>query len=152
MIVCLASLLFSILFFYVTTSMPSSPLSFAPGDTTLPSTLMVLAPLARDGLPPHFDGGRHPLGHDRNSFLSCPYCDKKNHHAKKCKKQFGKPPIAQSIVTTLATFYLVPFSIPTPQYHVTLMLAEYDVLHYSRSTDTSSSSSLTSPCFLLPPR
>ena len=101
--------------------MPSPPLSSAPRYT-----------------PP-------PRGRGRNLFPPCPHCGKQNHPAKKCCKQFGKPPIAQAVLTPPAppNIHALP-NIPAPQYHVTLMPAEYDALCRFASTDASSSASLAS--------
>ena len=125
----------------VTTSMPSLPLSSAPGDTPPPSPMAISTPQARDdgGLPPLFDGNCLPRGCGRNLFPPCPHCSKQNHPANKCWKQFGKSSTAQAIMT-----HHVPPNIPAPQYHVTLMPAEYDALRRFTSTDASSFASLAS--------
>ena len=125
--------------------MPSLPLSSSTGNTPPPSAMTVSAPRAHDdgGLPPHFDGNRPPRGHSRNLFPPCPHCDKQNHPANKCWKQFSKPPTAQAVLTPLAPFSPAPPNIPALQYHVTLTLAEYDALRRFASTNASSSASLT---------
>ena len=121
--------------------MPSLPLSFAPGDTPPPSAMAIFAPWAHDdgGLPPRFDGNRPPHGCGHNLFPPCPHCGKQNHPANNCWKQFGKPPIAQAIMTPPA----LP-NIRGPQYHVTLTPAEYDALRCFVNIDASSSASLAS--------
>ena len=119
--------------------MPSLPLSSATGDMPPPSAMAISAPRARDdgGLPPSFDGNRPPRGHGYNLFPPCPHCGKQNHPANKCWKQFGKPPIAQAVLTLPA-----PPNISAPQYHVTLTPAENDALRHFASTDASSFASL----------
>ena len=138
----------SILFFValrITTDTPSSPLSYALSDTTPPSTMSILAPRAHaDGLPPGSDCSHHPCGCGRNSFMSFPYCNKQNHLAKKCWKQFDKPPTTQVVMAPSDTFYPTLHSIPSPQYHVTLTSAKYNMLCHYESTDASSSLSLAS--------
>ena len=125
----------------VTIGMPSLPLSSVPGDTPPPSAMTISGPRACDdgGFPPCFDGNRPPRGRGCNLFPPCPLCCKQNHPTNKCYKQFGKPPIAQAVLTPPA-----PPNIPAPQYHVTLMPAEYDALRRFASTDASSSASLAS--------
>ena len=109
---------------HVMASTSSSPLSFAPSDTTPPSDMAILAPRARDdGLPPRSDGSRPPRGYGRNSYTPCLYCDKKNHFSNKCWKHFGKPPTAQAVVTLLATLSPAFPDTPTLHYHATLTLA-----------------------------
>ena len=126
---------------HVTIGTPSSPLSSVPGDTTPPSDMVVSAPWPHDdGLSPCSNGNRPPRGHDCNSFLSCPYCDKQNLFANKCWQQFGKPPTSQAVVTPSATLSPTSPSIHTPQYHVTLTSVEYEALRCSKSTYASSSS------------
>ena len=108
--------------------------------------MVVSAPRARDdgSLPPCFDGSCPPYGHGRNVFPPCPHCNKQNHLANKCWKQFDKPPTAQAVLTPPAPFSLAPPNIPAPQYHVTLVSAEYDALRRSVSIDASSFASLAS--------
>ena len=129
----------------VTIDTSSSPLSFAPSDTTPPSTMAVLSPHAHDdGLSPRSDVGRPPRGHDQKSYPPCPYCGKKNHPTNKCWKQFGKLPTAQVVVTPSATLSPASLSIHTSHYHVTLISSKYDTLRCSGSIDASSSASLAS--------
>ena len=75
----------------------------------------------------------------RFCLVTCPHCGKQNHPANKCWKQFGKPPIAQAVLTPPA-----PPNIRAPQYHVTLTPAEYEAIRHFASTDASSSASLAS--------
>ena len=77
-----------------------------------------------------------------NFFLPCPYCGKKNHVPKKFWKQFGKPLIAQVVVTPTTTFSPTLPNILTPQFHVTLMPVEHDTFLSIGSIDTSSLASL----------
>ena len=107
--------------------------------------MVVSAPWAcDDDLTHHSNGGRPPRGHDHNSFLTCPRCGKKNHPTNKCWKQLGKLPIAQRIVTPSTTLSPTSLSIPTPHYHVTLTLVEYDVLRHFGTINASSLASLAS--------
>ena len=109
-----------------------SPLSFAPSDMTPCLAISISTPQTHDdGLPPRSNGDHPPCRHSLNSYPPYPYCGKKNHLAKKCWKQFGKPPNAQAIVTPLATLSPASPVTPTPHYHVTLTLDEYDAVHCS---------------------
>ena len=58
----------------ITTSMPSSPLSLTPSDSTPPLAIAVSTLRAHDdGLPHRSNGVRLSHGRDYNSFMSCPY-------------------------------------------------------------------------------
>ena len=126
------------------------PLSHLRYDSSL--SYNVSAPqTCDDALPPWFDGSCPSRGCKKNSFLPCPYCDKLNHHANKCWKQFDNPPSALEVVTHSATFSPSSPNTPTLQYHVTLTSAKYGVFFHSGSTDASASASLTSPHLWLSP-
>ena len=109
------------------------------------SAMIVFGPRAHDdGLPSRSDGDHAPHGRSCKFFLPCPYCRKQNHIANKFWKQFGKPPIAQAVVTLSPTRSKALLGTPTPHYYVTLTLAEYDAFCGFGSTDASSSASLAS--------